>query len=52
MARATPSGLTRQLVGHDEILVVLGDTIAEYDVKEIIDAPQSMLGVKRVDDPA
>lgn len=44
-------GLTRQLVGHDEILVVLGDTIAEYDVKEIIDAPQSMLGVKRVDDP-
>lgn len=44
-------GLTRQVVGSDEILVVLGDTIAEYDVKEIMASPYSMLGVKRVDDP-
>jgi glucose-1-phosphate thymidylyltransferase len=43
--------LTREIVGNDELLVVLGDTIAEYDVKQIMDAPYSMLGVKRVDDP-
>ena len=43
--------LTREIVGDDEILIILGDTIAEYDVKEILDAPSSMLGVKKVDDP-
>ena len=43
--------LTRELVGDDEVIIVLGDTIAEYDVKEIIDSPVSMLGVKKVDDP-
>ncbi len=43
--------LTRELVGTDEVLIVLGDTIADYDVKEIINAPYSMLGVKKVDDP-
>jgi glucose-1-phosphate thymidylyltransferase len=31
--------------------VVLGDTICEYDVKEVIESPTSMLGVKKVDDP-
>lgn len=43
--------LTRELVGDEEVLIVLGDTIAEYDVKEIINSPVSMLGVKKVDDP-
>jgi glucose-1-phosphate thymidylyltransferase len=43
--------LTKELVGNDEVIIVLGDTIAEYDVKEIINAPHSMLGVKKVDDP-
>jgi len=43
--------LTRELVGTDEVLIVLGDTIAEYDIKEIIDSEVSMLGVKKVDDP-
>lgn len=43
--------LTKQIVGEDEVLVVLGDTIAEYDVKDIIASPYSMLGVKKVDDP-
>lgn len=43
--------LTKDIVGNDDILIVLGDTIAEYDVKEIIDSEHSMLGVKRVDDP-
>jgi glucose-1-phosphate thymidylyltransferase len=43
--------LTRQLVGGDELFVVLGDTICEYDVKQVLDMPGSVLGVKRVDDP-
>src|SRR5476651_127346 len=43
--------LTKSLVGDDEVFVVLGDTICEYDVAEVIASPHSMLGVKRVDDP-
>jgi len=43
--------LTKEIVGNDEVLIVLGDTIAEYDVKEVINAPYSLLGVKKVDDP-
>ncbi len=43
--------LTKEVVGDDEVIIVLGDTIAEYDMNEIIAAPHSMLGVKRVDDP-
>ncbi len=43
--------LTKELVGAEEVLIVLGDTIAEYDVKEIMNSPHSMLGVKKVDDP-
>ena len=43
--------LTKEIVGDDEVLIVLGDTIAEYDIKEVVNAPHSMLGVKKVDDP-
>ncbi len=43
--------LARKIVGNDEVFIVLGDTIAEYDVKEVIDSPFSMLGIKKVDDP-
>ncbi len=43
--------LTRNIVSNDEVFVVLGDTICEYDVKEVIDSPFNMLGVKKVDDP-
>ncbi len=43
--------LTRRIVGEDEVFIVLGDTICEYNVKEVIDNPHSLLGVKRVDDP-
>jgi len=43
--------LTKAIAGNDELLIVLGDTIAEYDVKEIMQSPHSMLGVKKVDDP-
>lgn len=43
--------LTKAIVGNDEVFVALGDTICEYDVKEVMDSPFSMLGVKKVDDP-
>lgn len=43
--------LAKGLVGNDEVFVVLGDTICEYDVKEMINSPYNMLGVKKVEDP-
>lgn len=43
--------LTRSIVGKDEIFIALGDTICEYDVKDVLDSPYNMLGVKKVDDP-
>ena len=43
--------LTRSIVNHGEVIVVLGDTICEYDVQEVVNSPYSMLGVRKVDDP-
>lgn len=43
--------LTRSIVGKKEIFVALGDTVCEYDVKEMINSPYNMLAVKKVDDP-
>jgi len=43
--------LTKDLVGEDEIFIVLGDTICEFDVRQLLEKPFSTLGVKRVDDP-
>jgi len=44
--------LTKEIVGSDEeVFIVLGDTIAEYNVKEVLNSPFSMLGLKKVDDP-
>lgn len=43
--------LTKDIVGGDEVFVVLGDTICEYDVKEVISSPESMIGLRKVDDP-
>ncbi len=43
--------LAHEIVGNDEVFVALGDTICEYDVKETIKSPYSMLGVKKVEDP-
>jgi glucose-1-phosphate thymidylyltransferase len=43
--------LTKNIVGDDEVFVALGDTICEYDVKEVVNSPYSMLGIKKVDDP-
>jgi len=43
--------LTRSIVDQDEVFVVLGDTICEYDIQEVVNSPFSMLGVRKVDDP-
>ncbi|MDQ6889522.1 MAG: sugar phosphate nucleotidyltransferase [Bacteroidota bacterium] len=43
--------LAKQIVGDDEVFIALGDTICEYNIDEVLASPQSMLGVKKVDDP-
>jgi glucose-1-phosphate thymidylyltransferase len=43
--------LTREIVGDDEVFIVLGDTICEYDIVDVLKRPHSGLGIKRVDDP-
>jgi glucose-1-phosphate thymidylyltransferase len=43
--------LTKEIVGDDEVFIVLGDTIAEYDIRYMLDAPHSVLAIKKVDDP-
>lgn len=43
--------LTRNIVSNDEVMIVLGDTICEYDVAEVLNSSSSMIGVKKVDDP-
>lgn len=43
--------LARSIVGDDEVFIALGDTICEFDIKEVMESPFSMLGIKKVDDP-
>ncbi len=43
--------LTADIVKEDEVFVALGDTICEFDVKEVIGCDCNMLGIKKVDDP-
>jgi glucose-1-phosphate thymidylyltransferase len=44
--------LTRNAVAPDEeILIVLGDTVAEYDIRAMLAAPVSQIAVRKVDDP-
>ncbi|MBS1616480.1 MAG: NTP transferase domain-containing protein [Bacteroidetes bacterium] len=44
--------LTKEAVGDDdELLIVLGDTICDYNVREFISSSNSLIGVRRVDDP-
>ena len=43
--------LTRNIVDRDEIIIVLGDTICDFDVATVIKSPTSMIGVRKVDDP-
>lgn len=43
--------LTKNIVDGAEVVVILGDTICEYDVKQLLDSPYSLIGVRKVDDP-
>ncbi len=44
--------LTKGLIGeNEEMLIVYGDTICDFDLKEVLESKQSLLGVKKVDDP-
>ena len=43
--------LAKAAVNNDEVIVVLGDTICEYNVSDVVNSPGSMLGVRKVDDP-
>jgi glucose-1-phosphate thymidylyltransferase len=44
--------LTRDAVGdEDEVLIVLGDTICDYNLAELLRSETSMIGVRKVDDP-
>lgn len=43
--------LTRDAVGDDEVMIVLGDTVCDYNVHEILSSNVSEIGVRKVDDP-
>lgn len=43
--------LAKQIVGDDEVFIALGDTICEYNIEEVLASSESMLGIKKVDDP-
>jgi len=43
--------LTREFVGTDEVMIVLGDTVCDYNVKEVLHSNVSQIGVRKVDDP-
>ncbi len=44
--------LTKEAAQNDdEVLIVLGDTICDYNLKEVIQSETSMIGVRKVDDP-
>jgi len=43
--------LTRNIVNNDEVFVILGDTICEYNIQDLVNSPFSMIGVRKVDDP-
>ncbi len=43
--------LTRDAVQDDEVMIVLGDTVCDYNVKEVMNSSVSQIGVRKVDDP-
>lgn len=43
--------LTKSAVENDEVMIVLGDTICDYHVKEVLASSVSQIGVRKVDDP-
>ena len=43
--------LTKSIVAGDDVIIVLGDTICDFNVPEVIKSETSMIGVRKVDDP-
>lgn len=43
--------LAKDAVKGDEVLITLGDTICEYDIRVVLKSPHSMIGVRKVDNP-
>lgn len=43
--------LTKDAVQNDEVMIVLGDTVCDYNVKDILASNVSQIGVRKVDDP-
>ena len=43
--------LSKEMVGEDEVVIVLGDTIADVDLKQLMQSAHTTLCVKKVDDP-
>ena len=44
--------MTRDLLDFDsDLIIMLGDTIVDGDLKEVVDAPESMIATKKVADP-
>ena len=43
--------LCKDVVADDDVFIVLGDTICEYNIAEFLQEEGSVLAVKRVDDP-
>lgn len=43
--------LTKNVVGNDEVLIVFGDTICDFDLEDVLQCPTSQIGIRRVDDP-
>lgn len=42
---------TKALVGEEEVFIVLGDTICDFDIKSILSEKGNQLGIMKVDDP-
>jgi glucose-1-phosphate thymidylyltransferase len=43
--------LTKDAVQDEEVMIVLGDTVCDYNVREILSSNISQIGVRKVDDP-
>ena len=43
--------LTREAVKENEVMIVLGDTVCDYNVKDVVNSSMSQIGVRKVDDP-
>jgi glucose-1-phosphate thymidylyltransferase len=43
--------LTKKEIDNEEVIIALGDTICDYDLKKVLSSPISLIGIQKVDDP-